>query len=232
MNKVAVITAMNEAPTIFALVKSLRGLGFVVLVCDDGSADHTKRLAGDAGAHLCHHDVSRGIARSLVELWWTAVHVYEAGSVVQLDAGRSHNPADAIGLLAMLDMGADVAIGSRFGPFGGYMGGSLLRRLGSRVMAMLCNWAMGAHFTDWTSGYRAFSRKALLRLMDHPRFARGHAWQMEVLSRAVEDGLKIVEFPIVYSAGESSLRFSGVLEAFNVWLQMLHHRGVSPGGRR
>ena len=224
MNDVAVITARNEEATIFPLVKALRGLGFLVLVCDDASTDRTRRFAEDAGAHVRHHDTRKGIARSLVELWWDAINLHGAQRLVQLDAGMSHNPGDALGLLAMLDLGADVAIGSRFCLFGHYLGGSLLRRLGSRVMAALCNLAMGTDFSDWSSGYRAFTCKALTKLIKGHYFAKGHAWQMEVLSRAVEAELRIVEFPIVYYAGTSSLHLSGVLEAVNVWLQIFFNR--------
>jgi len=224
MNDVAVITARDEEATIFPLVKALRGLGFLVLVCDDASTDRTRRFAEDAGAHVRHHDTRKGIARSLVDLWWDAINLHGAQRLVQLDAGMSHNPADAIGLLAMLDLGGDVAIGSRFCPFGHYLGGSLLRRLGSRAMTALCNLAMGTKFSDWSSGYRAFTRKALIKLIKGQYFAQGHAWQMEVLSRAVEAELRIVEFPIVYYAGTSSLHLSGVLEAVNVWLQIFLNR--------
>ena len=224
MNDVAVITAQNEEATIFPLVKALRGLGFLVLVCDDASTDRTRRFAEDAGAHVRHHDTRKGIARSLVELWWDAINVHGAQRLVQLDAGMAHNPADALGLLAMLNLGADVVIGSRFCPFGHYLGGSLLRRLGSRAMTMLCNLTMGAHYSDWSSGYRAFTRKALFHLINGHYFAKGHAWQMEVLSRAMEAEMRIVEFPIVYCAGKSSLRLSGVIEAVNVWLQILCNR--------
>ena len=228
MNNVAVITARNEEATIFPLVKALIGMGFVVLVCDDASTDRTRRMSEEAGAHVIHNARRMGIRCSLVRLWWHAVNMYGAKTVVQLDAGGSHNPADAAGLVARIslgfDFGGDVAIGSRFCPYGHYYGGSWWRKMGSRVMSGLCNWAMRTRITDWSSGYRAFSLKAIRCLSNRTYFARGHAWQLETLAFAVQEGLNVVDFPISYAAGESSLRFSGVLEALNVYLMILFNQ--------
>ena len=49
--------------------------------------------------------------------------------VVQMDADFSHDPGDVPRLLAQLDQGADVAVGSRYVPGGGTVNWGLGRRL-------------------------------------------------------------------------------------------------------
>ncbi len=212
----AVITAKDEAATIGAIVRRLREDGFEVLVCDDGSRDDTAALALSAGARVVtRHEVPAGIGPSLLELWRLALTLPHLDAVVQLDAGGSHDPAQATAVVKPVLAGkADVVIGSRFCEGAEYRGRPRRAKL-SQWMAKAANFCqVGAQHTDWTSGYRAFSVKALRLLAARGYEARMHAWQMEVLAAvAGTKGLRIAEVPIHYQAGDSSLRWQGVLEA-------------------
>ena len=84
---------------------------------------------------------------------------------------------------------------------------------------------MGAHYTDWTSGYRYFSAEALRRLLKKRYHTEMHTWQIEVLAHAGEMGLKIVEVPIHYTAGRSSFNRKIAYEAILTWLHVMHHIG-------
>ncbi len=211
----ALITAKDEAETIGHLVGALCSQGFDVCVCDDGSRDDTGVAALQAGARaVLWHDTPHGIGPSLVALWKLALTLPHLEAAVQLDAGGSHDPAQAVDLAAPVLSGkADVVIGSRFCPGGVYRGRPRRAQL-SRLMARICDFIQtGAHHSDWTSGYRAFSPRALRVLSSRGYVARMHAWQMEVLAQAGAAGLRIAEVPIRYTAGTSSLRWAGVWEA-------------------
>lgn len=221
----AVVTTLNEIDSIGPLVLALREQGLVVVVVDDGSSDGTPEAAREAGAVVLEQVGRMGIGPCLVRGWQYALG-HGADRLVQLDAGGSHDPGQALRLLSRVDLGADVVIGTRFCPGAEYVGGPWWRPVASAAAAMACRWVQsGAWYSDWTSGYRAFSRTALEDLVGRRYFAKMHGWQIEVLALAGELGLRVAEVPISYQAGRSSFNARVANEAINVWLQILHHRG-------
>jgi len=220
MVDIAVITALNEADTIGSIVTELRDLGLRVIVVNDGSNDDTGFEADAAGAHVIDHACPHGIGKSLVEAWTRAL-MMSADRVVQLDAGGSHDPEDARRLLDALN-DTDMVIGSRFIERGLYLGRGW-RAAGSKLAAKMLNFASHSHFTDWTSGYRAFNRKALIALTRINYWENMHPWQIEVLANALHKGFKIKEVPITYIAGSSSFKLNTLDRAFMEWLRLLFY---------
>ena len=217
----ACITARNEDETIGQLVKELVALDYAVIVVDDGSTDATGDAVLPYGVTVVRHRTSQGIGPSLMEAWQVALSL-GCEAVIQLDAGGSHDPAMAPLMIARL-LTDDVVIGSRFLGHWDYKG-PRWRKGCSQLVSQLCNKATSATFTDWTSGYRAFSREALETLLGHDYRATMHGWQMEVLWQAAENGLTVSEVPITYMAGRSSLNLRVVLEAFLVGLRLCASR--------
>jgi len=215
MKDFAVITAKNEAATIYGLVDALIKSGLNVIVVSDGSTDDTGFIASDAGAHVIWQYPSKGIGASLQAAWHVALDK-GADRIIQLDAGGSHDPGEACFLLSYLDR-CDIVIGSRF-MVGSEYNGRKWRAFASRLAARLMNFAGHTHFTDWTSGYRAFNRSSLFTLADHHYHQTMHAWQMEVLTYAIEKDFRVIEAPITYTAGRSSLRLKTVSDAILEWL--------------
>lgn len=223
----AVITTRNEAGTIRALVSELRANGFApVVVVDDQSDDHTLDFAFDAGAKTLSNLSRYGIGLSLMRGWHWAI-LANCDYIVQIDAGGSHDPNEAMDLVELARAtGAGVVIGSRFCKGARYTGNPK-RALMSRLAAFMCNLAQhGAHYSDWTSGYRVFSRRALETLLPIQYRGRMHEWQIEVLARAGEAGLRIVEAPITYSAGRSSFNRKVAWAAFQMWGHVFNHIGA------
>jgi len=81
---------------------------------------------------------------------------------VQFDADGQHDPLAVARLLAPLDTGADMVIGSRFA-----QGGAVtyevsgVRRRAMKLLQRLVRRLVGQEFTDTSSGFRAFSRSML-----------------------------------------------------------------------
>ena len=214
----AVITALNEAETIGKLVKTLQMQGLAVCVVDDGSTDWTGTIAESYKAHVIRHETPQGIGKSLVEAWRYAISQgWEY--TVQIDAGGSHSPND------LLSRGVvpyhDIVVGSRFSIRSQYIGGSWWRKFGSKAVAWFCNFSTHAHITDWTSGYRVFSRKALEVLSNVHYITNMHTWQIEVLHAALQKRLTIAEAPITYRAGNSSLKLKTLFDLHKVLLLVL-----------
>lgn len=164
-----VIPALNEEATIGRVVASVPrqivGVGLVeVIVVNDGSSDDTHARALAAGADaICVHNRSRG----LVEAFKAGVHEAlrrGASVVVNLDADGQHDPAFVPSLIAPILGGeADIVVGVR--PLASSADEmTTVRRQGNRIGSWVAGRALGLNLSDATSGYRAFSREALLRL--------------------------------------------------------------------
>lgn len=213
--ELAIITTVNEAPTIARLVTDLRGLSMAVLVIDAGSTDGTVTLARAAGATVL--ELRRVSIRDALLIGWEMALEGGYGHVVQLDAGGSHRPADVERLLCAVHRhNCDLAVGSRFLPGAVYHGRPRRREM-SRLAAAACRAKTGAYLTDWTSGFRAFRRSALEVLARETYSAAMHGWQIEVLAHALRHGMTIGEAPITYRAGRSSFDWRVAREAVDVW---------------
>lgn len=215
---IAIIPALNEQDTIGELVTDLRGLGLSVVVVDDGSTDDTGAIAAQSGAKVVRHIKRLRIARSLLDGFRAATSDSSCRRFVTIDAGGSHNPND---LPALLAQKADLVIGSRFMDGARYIG-TPRRALFSRIAANALNFAAGTKISDWTSGYRVYSRAAVDALVYQSYYATGHAFQIETLSRIVRQNrhLTVSEAPITYTAGRSTLRMNSVEQAFFLWLEL------------
>jgi glycosyltransferase involved in cell wall biosynthesis len=221
MRPAVCIAALNEASTINNIVSSLIEKGARVYLVDDGSCDNTGEIARAAGAVVISHNQPMGIAKSVMDTWEMALDKNEQ-VIVTMDAGGSHRVMDTLALGDYLIVtGADMVIGSRFCERGEYIGRKW-RAECSRFAAFMMNMVSDIRFTDWTSGLRGYKSTALEMLIVQNYHQKMHAWQIEVLSKAIELGFEIAEWPITYTAGRSSLNLRAIDGAIMEWLWMMH----------
>ncbi|HKC24494.1 MAG TPA: glycosyltransferase family 2 protein, partial [Thermoanaerobaculia bacterium] len=168
MKLVIQIPAWEEEREIGAAIRelprALAGFDVVeVLVVDDGSKDATARAAREAGAD---HVVRLPIHRGLAFAWRAGLDAalrLGADVIVSTDADRQYAATDVGKLLAPILAGeAEIVVGDRgiatkadFSP-----GKRLAQRLGSWAVRR----ASGLDVPDATSGFRALTREAALRL--------------------------------------------------------------------
>ena len=222
MQVVAVVPTYNEVDNLEVLIRRLRAAvpDVDVLVVDDDSPDGTARFAEKLAAEhgrieVVVRDGRRGLGSAYREGFRRAI---DAGAdvCVQIDADLSHDPADLPALVANVEHGADLAIGSRYVPGGRTESWSWRRRWLSRWGNRYAAGLLGLAVNDATAGYRAY-RASSLEAMDFETVtAEGYGFQIEMTHRLVRAGGKIVEFPIAFrdrQAGESKLSQGIVGEA-------------------
>src|SRR5688572_2108845 len=154
-----------------------------MIVVDDNSPDGTGEIADSLAAEMARLDVihrpgkgglgpayAAGFDRALAE---------GAEVVVEMDADFSHSPADLPRLVAAVEAGADLAIGSRYVPGGDTPDWPLVRRLISRAGNVYSRLMLGIAIRDATAGFRAFRASALATLPYRQARASGYGFQVE-----------------------------------------------------
>jgi glycosyltransferase involved in cell wall biosynthesis len=198
-----VIPAYHEASRIGNVVRdALRaGLPIDVLVIDDGSTDDTAAEARREGAMVVRHPYNLGYGTALHTGYCFALrHGY--ARVLQMDADGQHEPAMLPRLVAGLDAGNDVVLGSR------YLDGapppcSFARRVGTRFFAWIASTWLRYRITDPTSGFQGLSQRALAAVVDDG-FPEDYP-DTDVLVEHHRRGLSIVEVPVRMHARKGGL---------------------------
>ncbi|HZQ16703.1 MAG TPA: polyprenol monophosphomannose synthase [Gaiellaceae bacterium] len=215
----------NERENLEPMLGALRGVlrpGDRVLVIDDSSPDGTgelaDRLAADLGfVEVLHRERKEGLGPAYLAGFR---HALAGGAelVLEMDCDFSHDPADVPRLIAAVEGGADVALGSRYTAGGGVRNWGLLRRVISRGASFYTGLFLHMRVKDPTGGFKCF-RRAVLETVDLDRItAKGYAFQIELTYRAKRAGFRIVEVPITFAdrtEGRSKMSRAIVLEA--VW---------------
>jgi dolichol-phosphate mannosyltransferase len=173
-----------------------------VLVVDDDSPDGTGDLAETLAAELgqievLHRPGKSGLGSAYREGFRVALDAH-ADVIVSMDADLSHDPAAIPRLLAAIDDGADMVIGSRYVPGGGVVNWPLHRRLLSRWGNRYTSFALGLHVHDCTSGFRAYRASALDDIDPASTTAEGYAFLTELVRRMTQRGGHVVEVPITF----------------------------------
>jgi glycosyltransferase involved in cell wall biosynthesis len=202
MKLVIQIPAWNEEehlPEVLeTLPREVEGFDEVeVIVVDDGSDDRTAEVARSSGARVVRLPVHRGLAVAFASGLDAALE-RGADVVVNTDADGQYDSRDIPTLVAPIVAGdAQMVIGDRqvhtIRRFSTTK--KLLQKLGSWVVRRLSR----TEVIDATSGFRAISRTAALKLHVFTRFT----YTLETILQAGEAGLKVVSVPVRTKADET-----------------------------
>jgi glycosyltransferase involved in cell wall biosynthesis len=190
-----IIPAFNEEGALPAVLDELSTIvpAFDVLVVDDGSADRTADIAVAGGATVVSQPYNMGIGAAL-RTGFRYAHRNGYDRAVQFDADGQHDAAELAALVAPLDRGVSMAIGSRFRGADGDYEVSRTRGLAMQILRWLVSSLLGREFTDTSSGFRAFDRRTIeLFARSYPR---EYMDSTEALLQAGYAGLRIEEVPV------------------------------------
>lgn len=222
-----VVPTYNERDNLAALVEAVTAHGYHLLIVDDSSPDGTGQIAdrlaaSDARVSTLHRPAKEGLGRAYADAFDRIIAAGGSDVIVEMDADFSHDPADVPRLVAAVDHGAGLAIGSRYVPGGATPDWPLLRRLVSRGGNLYARLMLGIPVRDSTAGFRAFATPVLATLPYRAARASGYGFQVEIAMRAVEAGIEVVEVPVVFrdrTKGTSKMGWRIVAEA--MWLVTL-----------
>jgi glycosyltransferase involved in cell wall biosynthesis len=190
------IPCFNEGDTIASLTKAILAMQstkyeFKVVVIDDGSSDDTVKNALGAGALVVTHKSNRGLGSAFESFREIALKRPEEFFVL-IDGDEQFSPLEIASLLnCLIEDGADLVCGSRFSSgrplqqsWGSYLGNLFASKIVSSVVK--------SRYTDVSSGFRAYSKKALSLLRNLNSFN----FSQHTLLQAVNLGLVVKEYPV------------------------------------
>lgn len=225
MKTLVVLPTYNEARNIGGILERVLGHGiFDVLLVDDNSTDGTRDIV--RGFMDRHSNVSMlerpgklGLGTAYTTGFkWGLEHGYDC--MMEMDSDFSHNPGDMPRFVEAVSGGAHLVIGSRY--IGGtisVIGWDFKRLLLSRFGNIYASHILGMPLTDLTSGFRAYTRKALEGIDLESIYSEGYSFQIEMAYYVWCSGLRVEEIPIVFTEraqGSSKMSKSIVREAIKL----------------
>lgn len=194
-----------------------------IFVFDDASSDRTY----EAGRSLMREPIGQKlkIFRNPVNLMYGGNqrkgYQYAIGRgldyVVLLHADGQYAPEVMSDLLAPLEAGrADMVMGSRMMVPGAALRGNmpLYKYVGNKVLTWMENRLAGLNLTEFHSGYRAYSVKALRQI---PLDSMTWNWHFDtqIILEFLRRGLRIREVPIPTYYGDEICHVNGIPYAWN-----------------
>ncbi len=200
MKTLIVIPAYNESKNLPKLLEKIEkeSADYDILVINDCSTDDTEKITKDRNYKVISLPINLGIGGAVqTGFKYAQLHGYDA--VVQLDGDGQHNPEYIHELIQKIKDGFNVCIGSRFIDNEGYQS-TLMRRLGIWFFRLLLKLLTGNSFTDPTSGFRAFDKKAIeyFSLIYPIDYA-----EPESIIMLVKKKMTIAEIPVIMNEREN-----------------------------
>lgn len=223
-----IVPTYNERENITALVTMLLALPveLEVIVVDDNSPDGTGDIAdGLANAHpgrihVIHRAGKLGLGTAYIAGFHKAL---EQGRdlIVTMDADFSHPPKNIPKMIAKIETGYDLVIGSRYVPGGAAIECTLVRKMLSWGANAFARVMLGLQAHDTTAGFRCYRRQVLESIDLDAIFSNGYSFLIEMLFKVQCKGWKVGEVPIVFQnrrQGTSKISRNEITKAlYTVW---------------
>ncbi|MBF0330077.1 MAG: polyprenol monophosphomannose synthase [Nitrospirae bacterium] len=216
MRVLVILPTYNEAENVDRIIERLLAYDYLdILVVDDNSTDGTFEkveswIVKSGRVFFIRRDSKMGLGTAYVNGFkWGLDRGY--GLFFEIDADLSHDPSEIPNFIDKCKEGYDLVVGSRYmqntiSVVGWDFKRLLLSKFGNAYASALLGLTQ---FTDLTSGYRCYTRKALKELNLDLVKSNGYAFQIEMVYRIHKSGTNIAEIPIIfYERGEGSSKMS------------------------
>ena len=192
-----VLPAYRAAATIPEVAESMPvGSADRALLVDDFSPDDTTDVALAAGLEVLRHPANRGYGANQKTCYVRAI-LDGADAVVMVHADNQYDPALVADMVKPIEAGiADVVIGSRLLEDEAVAGGMpRWKWVGNRFLTALENAAFRRGYSEYHTGYRAFSTD-FLRSVAFLRNADEFVFDQQIFAQIVARRARVIELPI------------------------------------
>lgn len=229
MQVAVIVPTYNEKENIESLIAQLLALPIEVdvIVVDDNSPDGTGEIADRLAAEnngrisVIHRADKLGLGTAYIAGFKHAL-ADGADLVCSMDADFSHNPRYLPNLVAKIDQGYDLVIGSRYVRGGGSNHGAI-RKVFSWGANTITRVILGLHAHDTTAGFRCYRREVLESLDLDGIKSSGYSFLFEMLFTVERCGWRVGEVPIYFedrTLGASKISKTEILKALGTVMQL------------
>lgn len=232
---IVVMPALNAARTLQQTVDGIaRDWVDEIIIVDDGSSDDTPEIAKTLPVHFIWHPHNVGYGGNQKTCYLEALQ-RGADVVVMLHPDGQYEASLIPKLVEpILNGDADLVIGSRLAEPGSALAGGMPRYkyVANRVLTTIENRVLRTRLSELHSGYRAYSRKLLMRV-PFLRNSLDYSFDSELIMQAAHFGFRIAEVPArsryFEDASSISLKPATVYGVKTLWTAgrlVLHRNGV------
>lgn len=225
MATLVVLPSYNESQNILELTEAILGQdsSYDVCVVDDSSPDGTSNLVRQAldtrslwknRVHLITRTKKNGRGGAVRDGFvWGLSSPKSYQNFVEMDCDFSHDPKSIVDGMAQLGLSGDVIIGSRY-PNGKILGWPWHRKIFSLCANVLTRTLISREVTDYTTGFRIYTRAAVEFLTQKPQQHKGYIYLSESLAHLLKAGFRVGSFPIVFRNRERGVSNTSLSEVF------------------
>lgn len=199
-----VIPTFNEERNIkkvlLGVKNVLKNYKHEIIIVDNHSIDKTVQVARSLRVSVIFDNKGKGSALE------KGFNMAKGDIVISMDADLSNRPKELRLLIAGIETGYDICIGSRFMSGGGSGDMPFIRKFGNKFFVFVVNHLYGSKYTDMCYGYRSFAKGISKKLNLKEK---GFGIETEINIKAKKLGLKVLEVPSYEkprAAGEAKLR--------------------------
>ncbi len=200
-----VLPTYCEAQNIEKLIEEIENLNLntSILVIDDSSPDGTSDIVRKCQKKhnnilLFERPKKSGLGTAITDGFRIFLSVKNPPKyIITLDADYSHNPREIPKLIAPVQKGFDLVVGSRYCKHGSTRDWSFIRLAVSKIANLLTKLRVHAKISDYTSGMRCYSTKLVRGIINHLH-SRTYEIQIETIRQANLRKFRIKEIPITF----------------------------------
>jgi len=226
MRIVIVMPAYNAAHTLEKTYKDIpKNIADEIILVDDESHDKTVKIANKLGIKTFRHNKNLGYGGNQKTCYRQALKL-NADIVVMLHPDYQYDPKLIPFLIEPIKQDVfDIMLGSRIRTRKGVLEGGmpLYKYLGNRLLTFLENLVLGLNLSEYHTGFRAYSKKVLMKL-PLEKFSNDFVFDQQILISAHSFKFRIGEIfvPTKYFPEASSINFiQSVKYGFSILLELL-----------
>lgn len=223
---IIVMPAYNAAKTLEQTYKDIPAGSYdEIILVDDASKDNTIALAKKLNLIVIAHPKNRGYGGNQKTCYTFALK-RGADIVVMLHPDFQYDPKLIPNItLPILEGQADVVLASRMirdplkgGPIKGGM--PIYKFVGNKLLTIVENHILGTYFSEFHTGYRAFSRK-MLESIPFQLNSDGFVFDNEIIIQCILKKARFKEIPVVtkYFYDSSSIN---IMSSIKYGMQILY----------
>ena len=196
-----VVSNYNEEGAILDTIENIKSSSSIkadILIIDNSSTDKSIDLIKKTGIDYLLHSTNTGSSGGVIKTAFAYAHYHDYDIYCHMDGDNQHKSSELDKLIKPLIANeADVVTGSRFIEKQGFQS-SFLRRMGITLFSKLISMVTKRKFTDITSGFRAYNKKAITY------FARNFKQEIETITQMelimFFAGLRTKDVPVTMQA--------------------------------